>query len=167
VNIHAGFDETSILLRQKYISTSIPGQLNVFDFYDPAKHTEISIKRARNAMTPFPGTIPIQTGHLPLPDQYADVVFNILAAHEIRDESERVTFFKEIHRILKPGGKVVVTEHLRDLPNLLAYNIGFFHFHSKITWLQTFYAADFDVETTIKITPFITTFILTKHATAS
>lgn len=167
VNIHAGFDETSILLKHKYIADSNKDNLKVFDFYDPLKHTEISIRRARKAIPCYKGTIPVKTSHIPLPAESADVIFNILAAHEIRNEEERIIFFTELHRILKPGGKVIVTEHLRDLPNFLAYNIGFFHFHSKFTWLQTFYAADFAVETTIKITPFITSFILVKHGTAS
>ncbi len=167
VNIHAGFDETSILLKQKYISAFNEDKLLVFDFYDPSKHTEVSIQRARKAYPGYHGTIAIETAHIPLPDACAHVVFNILAAHEIREEEERVAFFKEQYRILKPGGKVIVTEHLRDAANFLAYNIGFFHFHSKATWLHTFQSAGFRIETVIKITPFITTFILVKHGTPS
>lgn len=167
VNIHAGFDETSILLKQKYISASNEDKLQVFDFYDPAKHTEVSIQRARKAYPGYHGTVAIETTHIPLPDECVDVVFNILAAHEIREEEERVTFFKEQHRILRPAGKIIVTEHLRDVANFMAYNIGFFHFHSKATWSRTFQSAGFRTETVIKITPFITTFILVKHGTPS
>src|SRR3954467_14181058 len=53
LNINAGFDETSALLSRKYSSAS----LTVLDFYDPAKHTEVSIERARKAYGPYPGTI--------------------------------------------------------------------------------------------------------------
>lgn len=45
VNINAGFDETSAILSQKFPQS----KLRVLDFYDPAKHTEISIERARRA----------------------------------------------------------------------------------------------------------------------
>ena len=72
-------------------------------------------------------------------------------------------FFKELNRITKNDGQIVVVEHLQDVANFLAYNIGFFHFHTKATWLKTLYAAGLRVQKEIKITPFITTFILQKN----
>ena len=163
INIHAGFDETSGLLQQKY-----PGaQLKIFDFYDPQKHTESSIMRARSAYPEYAGTKKINTNYIPVDDHSTDIVFAILSAHEIRNTKERITFFREIGRILKPTGQVVITEHLRDWPNLLAYNIGFFHFHSKARWLRTFKAGGFTIQQEIKINPFITTFILQQHGTAT
>ena len=87
----------------------------------------------------------------------------IFAAHEIRNEEERSLFFKELARILKPGGNIVVTEHLKDLPNFMAYNIGFLHFHSKRSWLTTFKSADLILKKETKQTPFISTFILCKN----
>jgi hypothetical protein len=62
INIHAGFDETSTILRKKFPLA----HLSVFDFYDPAKHTEVSIKRARKAYPPYPSTIQINTEVIPL-----------------------------------------------------------------------------------------------------
>jgi len=161
-NIHAGFDETSTLLNQQY-----PGaQLLVFDFYDPAVHTELSIARARSAYPPFTGTQHIKTSAMPVPDNYFSQVFIILAAHEIRNREERTVFFKEIKRTLQEEGRVIVTEHLRDIPNFMAYNIGFFHFLSRQSWLATFQLAGLVVEKEKKITPFISTFILAKNGTA-
>jgi hypothetical protein len=90
-----------------------------------------------------------------------------LAAHEIRNDSERIIFFKELSRILTPEGKVIVTEHLRDIPNFLTYNIGFLHFHSKATWYKTFATAGLAVNKEIKTTPFISTFILTKYGSSA
>ena len=159
VNIHAGFDETSLLLREKFPQSS----LKVFDFYDPRQHTEISIKRARRAYPPFPGTQGINSTHIPLDDQHADKIFLTLSAHEIRDANERRLFFLELKRVLKRDGSVFVTEHLRDLPNFLAYNIGYFHFISKQLWYRTFEDAGFKVIKEEKSTPFITTFTLTRH----
>ena len=57
VNINAGFDETSVLLKAKFESA----ELIVLDFYNPKKHTEVSIKRARKAYPPFPNTKQIET----------------------------------------------------------------------------------------------------------
>lgn len=158
VNINAGFDETSVLFKKKFKDS----EMFVFDFYDPHKHTEISIKRARKAYPPYPNTRQISTTYLPLGDNSADKIFAVLSVHEIRNENERTKFFEELCRILKPDGQIVVTEHLRDTANFLAYNIGFFHFYSKSTWLKTFQSAGLKIVNEIKNTPFISTFILEK-----
>ncbi|MCW3084970.1 MAG: Methyltransferase type 11 [Bacteroidetes bacterium] len=159
ININAGFDETSDLLTQRFKNA----KLRVLDFYDPVKHTEVSIKRARKAYPPFPGTLQINTTDLQLQSETTDLIFLIFAAHEIRDEQERIQFFKTLHAALRPGGQIYITEHLRDVPNFLAYNIGFFHFHSKATWRKTIAAADLQIHKELKHTPFISTFILHKN----
>jgi hypothetical protein len=51
---------------------------------------------------------------------------------------------------------------LRDLPNFMAYNIGYFHFLSKASWLDTFEKTQLTLKTELKITPFISTFLLEK-----
>lgn len=163
VNINAGFDETSELLKDKFKTS----KLVVFDFYDQTKHTEISIERARKAYPPYPNTRQIAADNLPLANDFADCVFAILSAHEIRNDDERNLFFAETRRVLKSDGQIIVTEHLRDTANFLAYNIGFFHFHSKRAWLETFASAGLKVRKEIKITPFITTFVLEKNGVSS
>ena len=163
VNIHAGFDESSQLLAAKF-----PGAgLRVFDFYDPATHTEVSIERARKVARVFPGTLSVKTSGLPLADASLDAAFLLLAAHEIRDDAERARFFRDLHRALKPAGKLIVTEHLRDTVNFLAYSVGAFHFLSRRTWQQTFAQAGFRINRETKLTPFLTTFLLEKHGDAS
>jgi len=156
ININAGLDETSYLLSRKFQHID----LTVFDFYDRLKHTEISIRRARKAYPPFPNTRHVVTTNLPLADQSIDTIFVIFSAHEIRNEAERIEFFKELNRVVKPSGEICITEHLRDLPNFFAYNIGFFHFYSKSSWHRVFQSAHLKVREEIKCTPFISTFIL-------
>ena len=159
VNINAGFDETSILLKNKFNNAN----LVVMDFYDPVLHTEVSIRRARKAYPPYPETRLIKTSELNLENNSADKIFVILAAHEIRDKVEREIFFKQLNSALKLEGEVYVTEHLRDFFNFFAYNIGFFHFFSHSTWMKLFKASGFNIKKEIKITPFISTFILSKN----
>lgn len=163
INIHAGFDETSILLKSKFPESD----LIVLDFYDPSKHTEISIKRARRLYHPYPNTICTSTFSLPVQNNHADIVFVIFAAHEIRDNDERNIFFTQLKRILKPEGQIIVMEHLRDLPNFLAYNVGFFHFMPRAAWVNAINHGNLKIVKEIKFTPFITTFILEKYGTAS
>jgi len=150
-NINAGFDETSTLIKNKFPEAS----LDVFDFYDCKKHTEISIERARNAYPPYPGTKTISTDNAGLKNSSYDIIFLILAVHEIRNNSERVNFFKQLSLSLKPSGRIIIVEHQRDLMNFLAFNIGFFHFHSPKTWLQNFNDAGLKVLSINKLTPFL------------
>ena len=156
--INAGFDEISSQLAQSY-----PNACHHFwDFYDSDKHTEPSILRARNAYPPHPSTIQVETHTLPHLDHSADMICLMMSAHEIRDPKERRTFFSELHRILSPSGTLWITEHLRDTPNFLAYSIGALHFHSHREWLSVFEDTGFHLQSELKTTPFVSTFILTK-----
>ena len=105
----------------------------------------------------------INTNHIPLANHAVDRIFVILSAHEIRNEVERMMFFKELSRVIKPSGKIFIIEHLRDAANFLAYTIGFFHFYSKASWCSIFKNADLMIEKEIKHTPFISIFILQKY----
>lgn len=157
LTISAGFDEVSAPLAARYG----PGQVQAADFYDPARHTEASIRRARQAYPPFPNTMAISTtASLPLPDAGLHLIVAFLAAHEIRQDGERAAFFRELGRVLAPTGTLVVTEHLRDPANFLAYTLGFLHFHSRQTWLRTFRSAGLRVAHEMRTTPLITTFFL-------
>jgi len=158
VNIHAGFDETSALLTTKYNHS----ELAVYDFYNPSLHTEASLERARKAYPAYYGTIKVSTSAIPLEPSTIDCVFLIFSAHEIRNMDERILFFKQLQRALKPNGRIVVTEHLRDAANFMAYTIGYFHFFSKTNWLRVFKEGGLTLEQETKITPFISTFILKK-----
>lgn len=158
INIHAGFDETSALLARKYPGAS----LTVFDFYDPRLHTEVSIHRARKAYPPYPGTQTITTAHIPFKESTADHIYLILAAHEIRENQERILFFTQLKRVLRPGGTITVVEHLRNINNFLAYSIGAFHFLSQQTWYNTFVQAGLQVNNKLSLTPFITVYTLKK-----
>ena len=153
-NIHAGFDETSYLLEKKYTGS----KLYAFDFYNPEHHTEMAIKRARNVSQVHPSNKVISTNAIPLPDACLDVVFLLSAAHEIRSHQEKIGFLKECRRVCKPQGKVVMVEHLRDLPNFIAFTVGFTHFFSAPTWKNALRSAGFENVQEKKFTPFMSVF---------
>lgn len=159
LNINAGFDETSMLLQQKFPNSEI----KMLDFYEEEKHTEVSIKRARTLYPNSPETISITTKSLPFENQSIDYIFLIFAAHEIRNHQERIGFFQEMQQVLKNDGQIIVTEHLRNFPNFLAFNIGFFHFMSTKIWKGTFKHSNFHISDKININPFVTTFYLSKN----
>jgi len=154
LNINAGFDETSFIIKNKFPKSD----LKVFDFYNAKQHTEPAIIRARKVSLVYPDTQQIVSKRIPLQDHSVDVIFLLSAVHEIRSHKEKVQFLKECHRLCKPKGKVVMVEHLRDLPNFLAFSIGFTHFFSKKTWRKAFESAGFSTFKETKFTVFMSIF---------
>lgn len=154
VNINAGFDETSFILKAKLPKSN----LRVFDFYNEQNHTEPAIVRARKVSLVYPNTKKINSNNIPLPDKTVDIVFLLSAAHEIRSFDEKILFIKECKRICKPNGKIIMVEHLRDFSNFLAFSIGFTHFFSKCTWQKAFKSAEFPILNETKFTPFMSIF---------
>ncbi|MBS1555409.1 MAG: methyltransferase domain-containing protein [Bacteroidetes bacterium] len=159
VNIHAGFDETTAIIRSLYPNA----QHRVMDFYNPLKHTEISIERARNLYPSPPTTELIATDKVPLEENSVDVIFLIFAAHEIRSDEERVVFLKSLKASIKPTGKIIIVEHLRDFVNFLGYNVGFFHFLALHTWIKNFDEVGLVVRSQDTFTPFVKIFELSKN----
>ncbi|GAO42508.1 class I SAM-dependent methyltransferase [Flavihumibacter petaseus] len=154
VNINAGFDETSFILQRHFPKAEV----TVFDFYNAKQHTEPAIVRARKVTQEFPDTARIATNAIPLGEEAADLVFLLSAAHEIRSNEEKARLLEECRRICKPGGKVIMVEHLRDFPNFLAFTIGFTHFFSRDTWKKAFTDAGFADMKETKFTPFMSVF---------
>jgi SAM-dependent methyltransferase len=154
VNIHAGHDESSEALRRLF--TDARGR--VLDIFAPEVMTERSIARARRLASVSAEHADFR--HLPLPSGSIDVATLLLSAHELRRDADRGALFTELRRVLGPGGRVVVAEHLRDCANFLAYGPGFLHFHSRRTWLACFARHRFDVHREFAITPFVRIFVL-------
>lgn len=155
-NIHAGLDETTLRLRKLF-----PGSRSrILDIYDPSLMSEPSITRAR-LLTPSP--VPsesVEPAALPFRDWELDTAFLIFAAHEIRDRDARLRFFRELHRAIEPGGKVLIVEHLRDLANFAVFGPGFLHFLPRSEWLRLAAESHFVVFKEFKITPFVRVFVL-------
>jgi hypothetical protein len=163
ITINAGFDEFSFIISNKFKTKN----LQVFDFYDSKKHTEISIERARKISKIYPNTKSIETSKIPVGENSIDFIFLLFAAHEIRNQHERIVFFQEIEKKLTQSGKVIVLEHLLNFPNFVAYTIGFFHFLSKKEWQKTFQNSNLQIQSETKITPFLSLFILQKNGITS
>lgn len=157
INIHAGLDETSAI-----IASMFPGsEGQTADIYDPHEMTEPSIERARRmvaaplATTGWPG--------LPAPDREFDAVFLIFAAHELRHHRARVQLFREVARVLRAGGELVLVEHSRDWANFVAFGPGFLHFFSERIWRNAANAAGLSIHVRHTLTPFVHVFVLRRQ----
>jgi SAM-dependent methyltransferase len=153
-NIHAGYDETTIPLRGLFPV----GMSHAIDLFDPALMTEPSIRRAR-ALHPRPdGTVAGRADHLPLETGGCDAVFLLFAAHELRRPRDREALFAETSRVLRPGGRLVLVEHVRDIANAIAFGPGVGHFLSRGEWFRVAERAGLGLETELRITPFVRCF---------
>lgn len=59
---------------------------------------------------------------LPVPDACADIVINIHSLHHLQNSANVDRFLKECHRILKPGGKLLILDFANSLQIQLAFN---------------------------------------------
>lgn len=156
VNIHCGFDDTSSRLRTLFPCTSG----TTIDLFDPGLMAERSIHRARKSQSPAPQTASGRPNSLPLADSTTDLVFLLLAAHEIRNAGLRAQFFREVRRVVRAGGTVVLVEHLRDAWNAMTFGPGAWHFYPRREWLRLAKQAGFTLREEGRITPFVRYFIL-------
>ncbi len=130
--VSAGLDEAArpIAARHPHAAQT------VVDLYDPVLMTEGSIRRARRRVPPAPGTVPATPGRLPVATGTLDTVFAVFAAHELRHRADREALFAEISRVLRPGGTLLLVEHLRDAANTAVYGPGALHFLPRREWLR-------------------------------
>lgn len=68
----------------------------------------------------------------------------------------------ELKNGLAENGKLIVVEHLRDLPNAIAFSIGVFHFMPRSSWSNDFAAVGLQIVTEKKTTPFVSEFVLSR-----
>jgi SAM-dependent methyltransferase len=156
LNLHCGLDESTPALRQIFPDSA--GR--VFDIFDAAEMTEPSITRARALACPAIAPERVRYDQLPVETASIDAAFLLLSAHELRHHPARVKFFRELRRALRPGGRIVLAEHLRDAANFLAFGPGFHHFHTAAAWRLAAREAGLAIDRELRITPFIAVFNL-------
>lgn len=154
---HSGFDEVSVPLRAVLPETAF----RTLDLHDAAEMTEPSIARARRLYPPPPGTEAVPWRTWPVESGAVQAVFLLFAAHEWRTPAARVALLREARRVLAPGGRILLAEHLRDGANFAVYGPGALHFHSRRTWREDWTAAGLQAVDEIKLTPFVHVWPLT------
>lgn len=128
-NVSTGFDESSRALAQMW-----PGAMAFArDLHDPALTPARSIRRARQLHLPAPDIEPATPADLGLPTGL-DALLLLFSAHELRRPQERAQLFASAAAALRPGGRLVVAEHARDLANAVVYGPGAWHFQRRREW---------------------------------
>jgi len=115
------------------------GHYFLIDIYNAEKMTDSALRRARDLEPPLQAERRIyqRPGHpdsLPLPHNWADVIYCSFSLHELQNATDREALFAEFARVLKPDGRLLIAEHGRDLLNFAAFGPGAFSFFSAATW---------------------------------
>ena len=115
------------------------GHYFLIDIYDAQKMPDAALRRAREMEPPLQAERriyqrPGKATGLPLPHNWADIIYCDFSLHELQDATDRQALFAEFARILKPGGRLLIAEHGRDWLNLTAFGPGAFSFFSPATW---------------------------------
>lgn len=141
--VHAGFDDSVPALRA---AIGRP----------PATVAQIaaspgaSLRRARK-LSPRPAA-----DGLSLTACSLDSIFVTFAAHEVRDTAGQRALFTALQQALRPGGRLIVTEHARDAANIAVYGPGALHFQPLATWHARAGEAGLATTNHTSITPFVT-----------
>lgn len=141
---HAGLDEASQPVRRVWPAAHV----EPVDVHGGTGPMTGSLQRARTGGAPVPGGG--WDDEAPF-----DVAVAFLAAHEIRTADGRDGLFADIRSRLRPGGRLVLVEHVRDLVNALAYGPAVGHFYPVREWRRVIRAAGFEPIREERITPFL------------
>lgn len=137
------------------------------DLFDDSVMTGPAITRAKKGKETGSVVTRASPDHLPLKDKSTELTIVTLAAHEVRDQRLRQKLFKELARITEDHGRVVIVEHLRNVPAALAFGPGLFHFYPRSTWIELAASTGLNVESEFDVTPFVHVFVLKHHNTDS
>jgi SAM-dependent methyltransferase len=151
VSVHSGYDETSGALRQLFARAEIA----TVDLYPALGRRESSIMRARKLYPPLAKSICETISDWPLSDSSVDFILIAFAAHEVRDSKQRELLFQQARRVLKPSGRIVLVEHVRDFSNFLAFSLGFMHFLPLVEWIRCASKSHLKIAKQYRITPLV------------
>ncbi len=151
VNVHSGYDETSGVLRRVFPDANI----DVIDLFSTLDQKEPSIVKARKLYPPTVDCLCETVDGWPLSDASIDLILIAFAAHEVRNHEKRELLFSQASKVLKPHGRILLVEHVRDFANFVAFGPGFMHFLPLSEWIRCAKQANLKVAKQYRITPLV------------
>jgi hypothetical protein len=141
--VHAGFDD------------SLPALCAAIG-RPPATVGEITIRPGASLRRARKRSQGATATGLSLTPSSLDSIFVTFAVHEVRDTSGQRALFTALQRALRPGGRLIITEHARDAANFAVYGPGALHFQPLATWYARAAEAGLTDANHQNIAPFVT-----------
>lgn len=151
-----GFDDASMLFQRALGAV----QWTFLDHYDPMQIRDTSTRRARKVYPPSATTKSAPFNAWPVESSSADVIVGMLAIHRLRGVDERAAWFAEARRVLRPGGRVLIIERVRDVANLIAFGPGALKLHSAAQWTASWHDTGLRLQDSFRVTPWVRVFVL-------
>jgi ubiquinone/menaquinone biosynthesis C-methylase UbiE len=145
-NIDLGLRQQAIML-SRHLTT---GKITVIDVYNPQLATGSSLARAR-LQAPSSKQDPRLTwsdGHislLPMPDASVTAVFMSQVLSEFGQHGDQQMLLREIRRILKPGGRLLITEQTASWLNWLLVGTSSAKLQPAEYWRDLLLEAGFEI----------------------
>lgn len=151
--VHAGFDESTAPLT----AAIGHGPVAVVALTTPARR---GLRQARRVHRAVAGPASVSASDLHgSPDASVDTAFVSLAVHEVRSVADQRELFAELRRVLVPGGRLVITEHLLGVATAAVYGPAAWHFRTGRTWLDRAAEQGLSLDSDDPITPFVHRFV--------
>jgi SAM-dependent methyltransferase len=153
-SVHAGFDDAGPAL-----PAALGAPAAVVDMSPMLGRVSPSLRRARR-LHPAAGAGRLAVDGLPLGTSSMDAVVLVFSAHEVRERRRREALFSELRRVVRPGGRVVLVEHLRDAVNVAAFGLGAWHFRTRASWVAVGRRCGLRLEDEAAMTAFVRALVL-------
>ena len=146
VDINLGLREFPVALSRRLTT----GKVIVLDVYNPLMAPNRALAKAHND-TERPASDPRLSWRdgslnlLPLPDNSVQVVTLIQTASELWQDGDRLKLFQEAHRILRPGGCLLLAERMRTPVNLVVSGPGGLQFMPWPYWKDLIVQSNFKI----------------------
>ncbi len=80
---------------------------------------------------------------IPFPDNTFDLITAGSVLHEVHEEKDKIKALNEIYRVLKPGGKFITVEIIRDIRLAIAVMVFVFVWKTDSYWIKLFNKSKF------------------------
>jgi SAM-dependent methyltransferase len=145
------------------------GRVTALDVYNPQEAPHGELARARYAVTPsgadprlrwLEGTIKL----FPLPDRSSSVVTIEEAAGALWQHGDRLLLLREVYRILRPEGRLVLAQPVRTQTTWLVYGTGAMRLEPAAYWRRLLVESGFNVLREKEVQGLVTYFLAERPA---